>query len=88
MSDTDEITVYSDYVCPFCYLGRKSLAAYHSDREERLDIDWRPFDLRAGKRGPDGEIDQNADDGKKTRRTSRRRRRTSSASSRSTAPTR
>jgi len=22
------ITVYSDYVCPFCYLGRASLSRY------------------------------------------------------------
>jgi len=57
MSDPGEITVYSDYVCPFCYLGRQSLAAYQESRDQRLRIDWRPFDLRAGKRGPDGEID-------------------------------
>ena len=64
MSDSGEITVYSDYVCPFCYLGRQSLAEYQEDREERLDVDWQPFDLRAGKRGPDGEIDHDVDDGK------------------------
>ncbi len=58
------ITVYSDYVCPFCYLGRKSLDQYQADRERDLEIDWHPFDLRAGKRGPDGEIDHDADDGK------------------------
>jgi len=67
MSDTsarERITVYSDYVCPFCYLGRRSLDRYQDDRDERLEIDWRPFDLRAGKRGPDGDIDHSADDGK------------------------
>ena len=60
----DRITVYSDYVCPFCYLGRRSLSEYQSGREERLEIDWRPFDLRSGKRNPDGTIDHDADDGK------------------------
>ncbi|MEF8852266.1 MAG: DsbA family protein [Haloarculaceae archaeon] len=30
----DAITVYSDYVCPFCYLGRESLSAYQERREE------------------------------------------------------
>ena len=60
----DAITVYSDYVCPFCYLGRQSLSVYQDRRDERLDIDWRPFDLRAQKRGPDGEIDHSVDDGK------------------------
>ncbi|WP_048077196.1 DsbA family protein, partial [Halorubrum sp. AJ67] len=49
---------------PFCYLGRQSLARYQETREEPLAIDWHPFDLRAGKRGPDGEIDHDADDGK------------------------
>jgi len=61
---TESITIYSDYVCPFCYLGRQSLARYQETREEPLAIDWHPFDLRAGKRGPDGEIDDTADDGK------------------------
>ncbi|WP_232687092.1 DsbA family oxidoreductase [Halobacterium zhouii] len=64
MSDTDEITVYSDYVCPFCYLGRVSLREYQDEREDELDIDWRPFDLRAQQRGPDGEIDHSVDNGK------------------------
>ncbi|EMA67520.1 thioredoxin [Halorubrum aidingense JCM 13560] len=61
---SDDITVYSDYVCPFCYLGRQSLDAYLETREDDLDIDWRPFDLRSQKRGPDGEIDHSVDDGK------------------------
>lgn len=61
---TDRITVYSDYVCPFCYLGRESLAQYQRQRETPLEIDWHPFDLRADKRGPDGTIDHDADDGK------------------------
>ena len=55
------ITVYSDYVCPFCYLGRASLSRYQESRDEPLAIDWHPFDLRAGKRGPDGEIDHEAE---------------------------
>jgi predicted DsbA family dithiol-disulfide isomerase len=60
----ETITVFSDYVCPFCYLGRHSLERYRDDRDERLAIDWHPFDLRAGQRGPDGEIDHSVDDGK------------------------
>ncbi|MFO8115682.1 MAG: DsbA family oxidoreductase [Halorubrum sp.] len=62
--ETDSITVYSDYVCPFCYLGRQSLAEYQETREEPLAVDWHPFDLRAGKRNPDGSIDHDVDDGK------------------------
>ncbi|GAA0663691.1 DsbA family oxidoreductase [Natronoarchaeum mannanilyticum] len=60
----ERITVYADYVCPFCYLGRQSLDQYQDERDEELEIDWHPFDLRSGKRGPDGEIDHSVDDGK------------------------
>ncbi|MBV0924090.1 DsbA family oxidoreductase [Halomicroarcula limicola] len=64
-TSTDErITVYSDYVCPFCYLGRESLRQYQADREDELEIDWHPYDLRSQKRGPDGSIDHSVDDGK------------------------
>ncbi|WP_256393644.1 DsbA family oxidoreductase [Natronoarchaeum rubrum] len=61
---TEQITVFADYVCPFCYLGRESLDQYQAERDEELEIDWHPFDLRSGKRGPDGEIDHSVDDGK------------------------
>ena len=56
--------MYSDYVCPFCYLGRESLRRYQDSREDELEIDWRPFDLRSGKRNPDRTIDHGAADGK------------------------
>jgi predicted DsbA family dithiol-disulfide isomerase len=61
---TEPITVYSDYVCPFCYLGRESLARYQGTREDDLRIEWHPFDLRSQKRNPDGTIDHTVDDGK------------------------
>ena len=64
MADSEPITVYSDYVCPFCYLGRESLSRYQERREDDLEIDWHPFDLRSGKRGPDGSIDPSVDDAK------------------------
>ncbi|WP_049971459.1 DsbA family oxidoreductase [Haladaptatus cibarius] len=60
----DQLTVYSDYVCPFCYLGRKSLERYEENRGDEVALDWHPFDLRSGKRNPDGSIDHGADDGK------------------------
>lgn len=64
VEDDGRITVYSDYVCPFCYLGRQSLDAYQETRDRDLEIEWQPFDLRSQKRGPDGEIDHAVDDGK------------------------
>jgi len=53
---TDSITVFSDYVCPFCYLGRRSLADYQDSRVTPLEIDWHPFDLRANRRDDGGEV--------------------------------
>lgn len=38
------ITVYSDYVCPFCLLAEKLLSEAIGDRD--IDITWRPFELR------------------------------------------
>jgi len=61
---TESITVYSDYVCPFCYLGRESLSQYQGTRGDDLRIEWHPFDLRSRKRNPDGTIDHSVDDGK------------------------
>ncbi|WP_265109978.1 DsbA family oxidoreductase [Halosolutus halophilus] len=63
-SDSESLTLYADYVCPFCYLGKRSLEQYRETRDEPLAIDWHPFDLRRGKRGPDGSIDHDVDDGK------------------------
>ena len=63
-SEKPKITVYSDYVCPFCYLGRESLAQYQETREDELQIEWHPFDLPSQKRRPDGSIDHSVDDGK------------------------
>jgi len=59
-----KITIYSDYVCPFCYLGRASLTRYQETRADELQIEWHPFDLRSQKRRPDGTIDHSVDDGK------------------------
>ncbi|CAP13045.1 thioredoxin domain protein [Halobacterium salinarum R1] len=64
---TGSITVYSDYVCPFCYLGRQSLETYREARDDAapaLEIDWQPFDLRSRQRRPDGTLDESVDSGK------------------------
>jgi predicted DsbA family dithiol-disulfide isomerase len=58
------VTVYADYVCPFCYLGRESLRQYQTSREVDVEIDWHPFDLRSEQRSSDGELDHSVDDGK------------------------
>ena len=38
------LTVWSDYVCPWCYVGTSELATLQGEFE--LHIDWRPFLLR------------------------------------------
>ena len=63
-TDADELVVFSDYVCPFCYLGRASLAQYRETREDPLTVEWHPFDLRGHKRDGNREIRDDADDGK------------------------
>ncbi len=63
-SSHERLTIYADYVCPFCYLGRESLSRYQDGREERLDLEWHPFDLRGGQRAADGSIDPDAESGK------------------------
>ncbi|WP_254863467.1 DsbA family oxidoreductase [Halovivax gelatinilyticus] len=64
MSDhSDRLVVYSDHVCPFCFLGRKSVDAFESQRDEPLDLEWRPFDLRNRLRRPDGTLDRSGENG-------------------------
>ena len=60
----DELTVFSDYVCPFCYLGRAAMDEYREQAEEPPDVDWHVFDLRGYKRNSDGSIDHDVEDGK------------------------
>lgn len=64
MSEPENTLVeYADYSCPFCYLAHRSLEQYRRTRDDALTVDWRPFDLRNEKRGPNGEINDEADKG-------------------------
>ena len=63
-SNDDTLHVYSDYVCPFCYLGRESMRQYLDETDDPPAVEWEFYDLRGYKRGPDGEIDRDVDDGK------------------------
>lgn len=62
--DGDTLFVYSDYVCPFCYLGNASLKQFLNKTDVEPDIEWLQFDLRGNKRGPDGTIRDDINDGK------------------------
>ncbi|MFB6264001.1 MAG: DsbA family protein [Bradymonadaceae bacterium] len=66
MSTTSDQTlvVYSDYLCPFCYLGKESMKRYVDEENLSVDVEWRPFDIQGHKRGPDGEVDDSVEDGK------------------------
>lgn len=59
----DTLAVYSDFVCPFCYLGRAALREYLAAADDPPTVEWRLFDLRGYKRDPDGGF-RDVDDGK------------------------
>jgi len=40
------ITVFSDYVCPFCYLEEPDLARVREQYGESVEVDWRAYELR------------------------------------------
>lgn len=40
------ITVFSDYVCPFCYLEEPDLARVREEYGDRVEVDWRAYELR------------------------------------------
>lgn len=61
---TDRVTMYADYICPFCYLGKVSLDQYRDSRPAPLAVDWHPFDLRSHQRDADGVLDETIDSGK------------------------
>lgn len=58
------LVVYADYVCPFCYLGKASMAQYLDESDDPPHVEWRQFDLRGHKRRPDGTIDESVADRK------------------------
>ncbi|MFB6135871.1 MAG: DsbA family protein [Halobacteriaceae archaeon] len=60
----DTLTVFSDFVCPFCYLGRASLRRYLEEAADPPEVEWQFFDLRGYQRGPDGRLRDDVEDGK------------------------
>lgn len=40
------LDVWSDYVCPFCYLEEPILARMRAEFERELEVRWRAFELR------------------------------------------
>lgn len=40
-----KVTIYSDYVCPFCYLGKHPLEEALKEVED-VEVEWKPFQLR------------------------------------------
>lgn len=42
-----QIKIYSDYVCPFCYLGERILEEVRQEHPElHIEVEWMPFELR------------------------------------------
>lgn len=42
-SERLSIVAYSDYVCPWCYIGLERID--HLQRDFAVDVEWRPFEL-------------------------------------------
>ena len=42
--ETLKLTIYSDYVCPWCYVGQGAVEKL--EQNYALDITWRPYYLR------------------------------------------
>jgi predicted DsbA family dithiol-disulfide isomerase len=40
------ITVFSDYVCPFCYLEEPDLTRVQEEYGDKVEVDWRAYELR------------------------------------------
>jgi predicted DsbA family dithiol-disulfide isomerase len=51
------VSVWSDYVCPFCYLELPVLDRLRAEFRDRVEIDWRAFELRPA---PEPTLDPNA----------------------------
>ncbi len=41
-----QIKVYSDYVCPYCFLGEVVLERALKGLEDQVQVEWMPFELR------------------------------------------
>lgn len=42
-----KVKIYSDYVCPFCYLGEQILEEVRKDNPDlEVEVEWLPFELR------------------------------------------
>lgn len=41
-----QIKVYSDYVCPYCFLGEVVLERALKGLEDKVQVEWMPFELR------------------------------------------
>jgi len=38
-----KVTVFSDYICPFCYIGFYRVEQFRKDYD--LEVEWRPFEI-------------------------------------------
>jgi predicted DsbA family dithiol-disulfide isomerase len=50
MANTLKIQIWSDIMCPFCYIGKKRIegALQNFEHKEAVEIEWKSFQLDAG----------------------------------------
>jgi predicted DsbA family dithiol-disulfide isomerase len=57
MPDRLKIVAYSDYVCPWCFIGLQRIEQL--EQEFPVDVEWRPFELHPETpRGNDSNLDE------------------------------
>ena len=58
MADKVSVKIFSDYVCPFCYLGLPAAARLQRELRDQVEVEWKAFELRPepapllGREGP------------------------------------
>ena len=54
-----KIEIWSDVVCPWCYIGKRRLERALEDRDDPVELVWRSFELDpAAPRAPTGQLDE------------------------------
>lgn len=41
-----KVSIYSDYVCPFCFIGKDQFEKAITETDAEVSIEWKTFELR------------------------------------------
>jgi predicted DsbA family dithiol-disulfide isomerase len=46
VADEASVKIFSDYVCPFCYLGLPAAARLEGELQDQAEVEWKALELR------------------------------------------